>query len=148
MPKFRKRPVEIEAHQWDGDWSAVIAWLDSLRGDGPLLIPLGHEPGIRRAIDSDDELVLITVHGDRAPCRLGDWIIPETEPNRFYPCKPGIFAATYQPSTGDGDGPTDWPAVRRAVLDKLGLDDDNDRTRPRLVLTALRALGYRVTRGV
>lgn len=41
---------------------------------------------------------------------------------------------------------TDWLEVRREVLDNLGLDDDNDRTRPRLVLTALRTLGYEVTR--
>lgn len=28
----------------------------------------------------------------------GDWILPElSDPTKFYPCKPGIFDATYEP---------------------------------------------------
>lgn len=37
-----------------------------------------------------------TVHGEIAVARHGDWIIPEAEPGRFYPCKPDVFAATYE----------------------------------------------------
>lgn len=29
----------------------------------------------------------------------GDWIIPEPDGVHFYPCKPDIFAATYEPVT-------------------------------------------------
>jgi len=38
-----------------------------------------------------------TAHGDVAIVRHGDWIIPEKDPGRFYPCKPDVFAATYDP---------------------------------------------------
>jgi hypothetical protein len=27
----------------------------------------------------------------------GDWIIPEKDGVHFYPCKPDVFAATYEP---------------------------------------------------
>ncbi len=27
----------------------------------------------------------------------GDWILPEPKADRYYPCKPDIFAATYEP---------------------------------------------------
>jgi hypothetical protein len=30
----------------------------------------------------------------------GDWILPElSDPTKYYPCKPGIFYATYEPVT-------------------------------------------------
>jgi hypothetical protein len=28
---------------------------------------------------------------------VGDWIIPEPDGIHFYPCKPDIFEATYEP---------------------------------------------------
>ena len=92
MPKFRRKPTVIEAHQWDGDWPAVVRWLESLPRAGTLLVPFGEKPGI---VLEDTRLILTTTHSDPAPCRLGDWVIPESEPNRFYPCKPDIFDATY-----------------------------------------------------
>jgi hypothetical protein len=38
-----------------------------------------------------------TVHGELAVVRHGDWIVPEKTPGRFYPVKPDVFAATYEP---------------------------------------------------
>lgn len=28
----------------------------------------------------------------------GDWIIPESDGEHFYPCKPDVFAVTYEPA--------------------------------------------------
>lgn len=92
MPRYRRKPTEISAVQWTGDWPAVLAWLETLPRIGPLFVPIGEKPGIVR---DGDTLILTTTHGDPAPCRPGDWIIPEATPNRYYPCKPDVFAATY-----------------------------------------------------
>lgn len=81
MPKFRKRPVEIEAWEWNGASrpSERPAWLNSagayLTHDGVLIIP--------------------TLEGDMA-ASPGDWIIRGVK-GEVYPCKPNIFAATYDP---------------------------------------------------
>lgn len=95
MPKYRKRPLVIDAHQWDGDWPAVIQWLASLT-EQPLLVPPGQRPGIVR---EGSELVLMTIHGDPAKARLGDWVVPEPVPDRFYPINNAVFAASYEPAT-------------------------------------------------
>jgi len=85
MPKFQKRPVQIEAIQFTGDNVGEI-W--DLFGAAGIYGPTEKNP---------DHLILTTVHGDEAPARAGDWIIPDGKPHTFYPCKPDIFAATYDP---------------------------------------------------
>lgn len=86
--KFRKRPVEIEAVLFDGTPASsqyVIAWADksysATRGDGALLVAIETLEGTMYA-------------------RPGDWIIKGVQ-GEFYPCKPDIFAATYEPAGGD-----------------------------------------------
>lgn len=80
MPKFRKKPVEIAAEQWfpDNGVKKGVHWERRLADDGEFLHPY-----------------VITAHEQRAYLAPGDWIIPEPKPDRFYPCKPDIFAATY-----------------------------------------------------
>ena len=79
MAKFRKKPVEIEAWQWDGN-AAVDARPDWVRAGG-------------YQMTTDRELVIPTLAGVRyaAP---GDWIIRGAL-GEIYPCKPHIFEATY-----------------------------------------------------
>ena len=79
MAKFRKKPVEIEAWQWDGN-AAVAARPDWVRAGG-------------YEMTTDRELVIPTREGVRyaAP---GDWIIRGAS-GEIYPCKPRIFEATY-----------------------------------------------------
>jgi len=72
MPKFRKKPVVIEAEQWFG-------------GDA-------HD-GVSR--DARGYYV-VTIHEQRAYLAEGDWILPEPKDGRFYPCKDDIFRATYE----------------------------------------------------
>ena len=87
MNRFRKKPVEIEAVQFTGENAATIfAWMDASTGSA--------EPSIRKV--SEGVLVIRTLEGDMTAQRL-DWIIRGVK-GEFYPCKPDIFAATYDPA--------------------------------------------------
>ena len=79
MATFRKKPVEIEALQWDGNWG-VDGRPDWVRAGG-------------YEMTTDRELVISTREGVRyaAP---GDWII-RCALGEIYLCKPHIFEATY-----------------------------------------------------
>jgi hypothetical protein len=87
MPRFRKKPVEVEARKFAGseaDRQDVYAWAEGL--------------GATVRIDPVDGAFLIgTLEG---PMRVspGDWIIRGTR-GEFYPCKPGPFADTFEPVT-------------------------------------------------
>jgi len=83
MARYRKKPVVIEAWPFDGSWASAspivqmspdIAWSDYSGG--------------RISID--------TLEG-RMEAMPGDWIIRGVK-GEFYPCKPDIFAATYEPA--------------------------------------------------
>jgi hypothetical protein len=97
--KFRKKPVEIEAMQLVADATpaqgmAVYQWVESHLGSVPP--PCDEEyngPGV--TIDPADGLMMIrTLEGDMK-VSLGDWVIRGVQ-GEFYPCKPDIFAATYE----------------------------------------------------
>lgn len=104
--RYRKKPVEVTAVQlrWT-TWSDVCTLLgDALTAenpDGAYYIPAGE------VSDTCGEsgpnyigLKVRTMHGDVAPVRHGDWIIPDGLPGTFYPVKPDVFAATYEPVEG------------------------------------------------
>lgn len=83
MAKFRKKPVEIEARQWNGQtWGATA---DALREwcDGEYELK---EPNAQLAIP--------TLEG-RMIASPNDWIIRGVQ-GEFYPCKPDIFQQTYE----------------------------------------------------
>ena len=103
MPKFRKKPVVIEAVQlcW-AQWDAVCALLgDALSIENPTgawNIHAGMASDICGERGPDYiALNVRTAHGEIAIVRHGDWIIPEKTPGRFYPCKPDVFRDTYEP---------------------------------------------------
>lgn len=75
MPKFRKKPVEIEAWQWDGS--------RKMRG---VCCCGGLEPHLHTMHD-----------GQTIALTEDDWIVPEPVPDRYYPIKPDVFAKTYDP---------------------------------------------------
>ena len=83
MDKYRKKPVVIEAVRYTGA---------SPGGNGFDIVQWG-KPTIASAI-FPDELQIRTLEGvmTAAP---GDWIIKGVA-GEFYPCKPDIFAATYE----------------------------------------------------
>jgi hypothetical protein len=84
VQRFRKRPVEIEAMHLAHPNSPedVAAWCGGrIVGDGITGHPYAIEIGTLEG----------TMRGE-----YGDWIIKGVQAE-FYPCKPDIFAATYEP---------------------------------------------------
>ena len=80
MPYYRKIPVVIEAVQWfkDGDHPAVFV----------------HTIGGQVWVNG--QAYVETLEG-RHLVTPGDWIIKGVK-GEFYPCKPDIFEATYEPA--------------------------------------------------
>ena len=84
--KFRKKPVVIEAYQLPQAGEDVphsfYDWVD--------------EVGFSQwESDRDEGLLIHTLEGTMR-ADPGDWIIKGVK-GEFYPCKPDIFAATYEP---------------------------------------------------
>jgi hypothetical protein len=90
MPRFRKKPVVIEAIQLQ-DSAAVLDDLCAFLGvSGQPFETCGH--GIDPA---DGKFKITTLEGVHV-ADVGDWIIKGVH-GEFYPCKPEIFAKTYEP---------------------------------------------------
>ena len=79
---YRKKPVVIEAMEFDG-------WNHDKVADfcAPTPVSIGKNP---------QTLIIPTLEGDHM-ANKGDWIIKGIK-GEFYPCKPDIFAATYEPA--------------------------------------------------
>ena len=91
MARFRKKPVVVEATVWarDGDHREVSMYC----GDS--------NPNSYRHCEHCDRAYLAhgwvrTLEGGHIVCP-GDWIIRGIK-GEIYPCKPDIFAATYEPA--------------------------------------------------
>jgi hypothetical protein len=79
--QYRKKPVVIEAIRFGGsNHDEIFRWA-----------------GWDMVIVKNDRSVLVipTLEGDMT-ASAGDWIIKGIK-GEFYPCKPDIFAATYDP---------------------------------------------------
>lgn len=104
--QFRKKPVVIEAMQLAGTESevhAVYQWIErnTLGSFEPMARIEGREPWPASGVSidpRDGRLIIATLEGGHW-ADLGDWIIRGVQ-GEFYPCKPDIFAATYEPATG------------------------------------------------
>lgn len=91
MTQFRKKPVVIDALQFSGTpYSAaeIEKWSDGR---------------VTKFVYPDDltlnsrKLIIHTLEGDMT-ANENDWIIRGVK-GEYYPCKPDIFAATYEPVT-------------------------------------------------
>lgn len=91
MARFRKKPVVVEAVRNEGSWAPILEWLDGL-GDGMLRIPFGARPAV--TLNPDGSLNIETLEGTMR-ADVGDYVICGVE-GELYPCKPGIFEATYE----------------------------------------------------
>lgn len=80
MAKYRKKPIVIEAEQFN---------------------PPEHIPkGVINVYSNDGKHFVgevTTIHGQKTFVVSGDWIIPEPDGIHYYPCKPDIFETTYEP---------------------------------------------------
>jgi hypothetical protein len=82
MSKFRKKPVVIEARQYDGkNGMELLAWSHGAELEEDFM---------------GDYIEIKTLEGTMR-ANKGDWIIKGVK-GEFYPCKPDIFTATYEPA--------------------------------------------------
>ena len=92
--KFRKKPVSIDAMPWPGGAdkaTLVVDWI--LDGGGTARY---HEADY---IEKTPEVIEIDTLEGTMQAQRGDWIIRGVK-GEFYPCKPDIFAATYEAEFG------------------------------------------------
>lgn len=82
MPKYKKKPVVIEAVQFTGkNHMELYHWI----GDA-----------YDTRVACERFIGIKTLEG-LMTANQGDWIIKGVK-GEFYPCKPDIFAATYEPA--------------------------------------------------
>jgi hypothetical protein len=93
---FRKKPVIIQAMPWDGTEASAAA-LCRWANDGEAWVDYVTED------DKSIDLMCYTLEG---PLHVspGDWIIRGVK-GEFYPCKPDVFAATYEEVHSGGAQP-------------------------------------------
>lgn len=84
--KYRKRPVVIDAVQYLGTSASVLDFCTQAECAKMLFKP--HENPELRTV------TICTLEGAMT-CSYGDWIIRGVK-GELYPCKPDIFAATYE----------------------------------------------------
>ena len=85
MARYRKKPVVIEAFQWKPFGSPKLN---------------GYIPNwfVSSNFDTDgDDLLIRTLEG-KMRASPDDWIIRGVK-GEIYPCKPDIFATTYEPES-------------------------------------------------
>lgn len=86
MPKYRKKPVVIEAMHWDGyddSLKEINEWMwSSLKPQ-------------RLFMDADGGAIHVRTLEGNMLVSPGDYIIQGVQ-GEFYPCKPDIFDATYE----------------------------------------------------
>jgi hypothetical protein len=81
MPKFRKKPVVVEAYQWiTGNAATISEWA-----------------GEAVKYDEDRQVFLINTLEGIMTAQKGDYIIKGVK-DEFYPCREDIFNATYEPA--------------------------------------------------
>ena len=93
MPKFRKRPVVIDAVRFEGAVpDKPPSWLrDALDAGRVKFLEDGGSPTAPAPA-----LCIHTLEGFMY-ADPGDWIVRGVK-GEMYPCKPDIFAATYEPA--------------------------------------------------
>lgn len=90
MPKFRKKPVEIEAVQFNKDmyedFESLPDWFRNASRSGKIVYHGGIGEG-------NECLTIDTLEGIMT-ADVNDWIILGIK-GEIYPCKPDIFAGSY-----------------------------------------------------
>lgn len=103
MTRYRSKPVEIEARQWEGTPEAATPIINWVLGHGGTA--RWHE-AIEAVYDEEGEMltpkipegIYISTLEGIMHAKPGDWIIRGTE-NEFYPCIDSVFRRKYEPVT-------------------------------------------------
>ena len=81
MAFYTKKPITIEAIQWDGDIEKANSFL-------------GEAFGVDwRFCENSNDIVIPTLEGEMI-CWIGNYLIKGVE-GEFYPCRKDIFEKTY-----------------------------------------------------
>ena len=83
--KYRKKPVTIDAIQWDGSAESATPIIDWAISGGAR---------VQWSTETPQRLQIETLEGTMS-VDPGEFIIKGVK-GEFYPCKPEIFAATYE----------------------------------------------------
>lgn len=100
MANYRKKPVVVEARQFDGtedNGQAICVWANTLGADAeyhPFLADHFKGDSTVYVAHPDPYLRIVTLEGTMVASK-GDWVIRGVK-GEFYPCKPDIFDATYE----------------------------------------------------
>lgn len=82
MKRYRKKPIEVEALQWNGDnGDAIERWCP-------------HASVIWSGASQRLVIIVSTLEGDMK-ANIGDYIVKGVE-GEFYPCRGDIFEKTYE----------------------------------------------------
>lgn len=86
MKNYRKKPIVIEAIQWDGteEKAIEIASIEGFEG----MIDYGEKKFGKFYIDTLEGMMQVSPN---------DYVIKGVK-GEFYPCKPDIFEMTYEPA--------------------------------------------------
>ena len=113
--KFRKKPVVIDALQWDG--SKHREMFNFLGGKDDESITTEGKNFYISFSKVAGGLVIKTLEGEHI-ANIGDYIIKGVK-GEFYPCKPDIFELTYEPAT-TGELQEIADRMLMEILDKQG----------------------------
>ena len=91
MARYRKKPIVIEAVQYDGLNAAEVDEFTGKKLERDI-IDAAYQAGVAPPVM---RLIIPTLEGDML-ASPGDWIIKGIS-GEYYPCKPDIFAKTYDP---------------------------------------------------
>lgn len=91
--RFRKRPIEVEAVKFEATKEGIEI-LKSFCGDalGRVLRPDASTPAEAEICTLEDGVHMSVRH----VATEGDWVIKDAT-GEFYPCRPEVFASTYDP---------------------------------------------------
>lgn len=95
MPQFRKKPVVISAEQFE--WKDGSGGIPDIAG---VKFEQWRQVEVEKGVYKDGPVIstayIETIEGPLHVSR-GDWIMTGVKGEK-YPCKPDIFAATYEPA--------------------------------------------------
>jgi hypothetical protein len=89
MAKYRKKPVVIEAMQYDGTLESYLDITEKMMKNEPKAVHQGFYAG-----GDTFEFRIVTLEGVHL-VSPGDFVIRGVK-GEFYPCKPDIFEQTYE----------------------------------------------------
>jgi len=93
VPKYRKKPVVVEAVKLEDEYQSIYDAVEFLFNIGMETSVIGANATVKMVKD-DGGIFIQTLEGTMK-AEFGDYIIKGIK-GEFYPCKPDIFERTYQ----------------------------------------------------